>query len=166
LIHDQLGYIFTIVSSDFPDPMPAGPSSGPTGYQSGGAYSGSPGGYQLPGRAADYGTGVKAAGVILTVFVPWLALIVALVLRASEASSVRRASLRRWAVLSGVWLALGVLVPLIGFGVFASSVQQQVSHNGPCIGAPASGATGTPVGNGNYRFDCAGGGSTVVHLGN
>jgi hypothetical protein len=166
LIHDQLGYIVAIVSSDFPDPMPAGSSSGPTGYQSGGAYSAFPGGYQGPGQAADYGTGVKAAGFILTVFVPWLALIAALVLRASEASSVRRASLRRWAVLSGVWLALGVLVPLIGLGVFASSVQQQVSHNGPCIGGPASGATGTPVGNGNFRFDCAGGGSTIVHLGN
>jgi hypothetical protein len=146
--------------------MPAGSPRGPTGYQPAGAYSAVPGGYLPPGQTADYGGGVKVAGVLLTVFVPWLALIIALVLRASEASSVRRASLRSWAVLSGVWLALSVLVPLIGFGVFASSVQLQVSHNGPCIGGPAPGATGTPVGHGNFRFDCAGGGSTVVHLGN
>jgi hypothetical protein len=147
--------------------MPAGSPPGPAGYQPSGAYSAFPGGYPQQSQAADYGGGMKAAGVLLTVFVPWLALIVALVLRASEASSVRRASLRTWAVLSGVWLVLGVLVPLIGFGVFASSVQQsQVSHNGPCIGGPAPGAAGTPVGNGNFRFDCVGGGSTVVHLGN
>jgi len=136
------------------------------GYQPPGPYSAFPSGYPLQGQSADYGAGVKVAGILLTVFVPWLALIAALVLRMSEASAVRRASLRSWAVLSGVWLALSVLVPLIGFGVFASSVQQQVSHNGPCIGGPAPGATGTPVGHGNFRFDCAGGGSTIVHLGN
>ncbi len=28
------------------------------------------------------------------------------------------------------------------------------------------GATGTPVGHGNFKFPCADGGSTVVHLGN
>jgi hypothetical protein len=37
---------------------------------------------------------------------------------------------------------------------------------GACIGGPATGAAGTPVGHGNYRFPCAGGGSTIVHIGN
>lgn len=96
MIYDRLEYTVGIVSSDFPDPVPASSFPGATGYQPAGAYSALPGGYPLPGQAADYGGGLKAAGVILTVFVPWLALIVALVLRASEVSSVRRASLRSW----------------------------------------------------------------------
>jgi hypothetical protein len=37
---------------------------------------------------------------------------------------------------------------------------------GPCIGGPIMGAAGQPVGHGSYRFDCSGGGSAVVHLGN
>jgi hypothetical protein len=37
--------------------------------------------------------------------------------------------------------------------------------NGPCVGGPAMGSTGQPIGNGNYRFACVDGGSTVVHLG-
>jgi hypothetical protein len=40
-----------------------------------------------------------------------------------------------------------------------------VSPNGPCIGGPEQGAAGQPIGHGNYRFSCSGGGSTVVHLG-
>jgi hypothetical protein len=40
-----------------------------------------------------------------------------------------------------------------------------VSPSGPCVGGPAQGATGQPLGHGNYRFPCLGGGSTVVHLG-
>jgi len=37
---------------------------------------------------------------------------------------------------------------------------------GACIGGPATGASGTPIGHGNYRFPCPGGGSTIVHIGN
>jgi len=37
--------------------------------------------------------------------------------------------------------------------------------NGPCLGGPAPGATGEPVGHGNFKFPCADGGSTIVHLG-
>ena len=40
-----------------------------------------------------------------------------------------------------------------------------VSPNGPCLGGPEMGATGQPIGHGNYRFPCSGGGSTVVNLG-
>jgi hypothetical protein len=39
------------------------------------------------------------------------------------------------------------------------------SPSGPCVGGPVMGSAGQPLGNGNYRFTCADGGSTVVHLG-
>ena len=41
-----------------------------------------------------------------------------------------------------------------------------VSPSGVCVGGPVQGAAGQPVGHGNYRFPCADGGTTVVHLGN
>ncbi len=44
--------------------------------------------------------------------------------------------------------------------------QSQGGSGGACIGGPATGASGTPVGHGNYRFPCADGGSTIVHIGN
>jgi hypothetical protein len=34
------------------------------------------------------------------------------------------------------------------------------------VNGPMPGAVGQSIGNGNYRLDCAGGGSTVVHIGN
>jgi hypothetical protein len=38
--------------------------------------------------------------------------------------------------------------------------------SGSCVGGPATGASGQPAGNGNYRFPCSGGGSVTVHIGN
>jgi hypothetical protein len=38
--------------------------------------------------------------------------------------------------------------------------------SGSCVGGPASGSSGQPVGDGNVRFPCSGGGSVTVHLGN
>lgn len=38
--------------------------------------------------------------------------------------------------------------------------------SGPCMGGPIQGESGQSIGNGNYRFACVDGGSTVVHLGN
>jgi len=65
-------------------------------------------------------------------------------------------------------LIIMVILALIAIGVFASiaSHQSSVNPSGPCIDGPVMGAPGQPVGNGNYRFACAGGGSTIVHLGN
>jgi hypothetical protein len=125
-----------------------------------------PGSYlPTPGEPAGYDTVSKVVAVLLTVWVPFIALIVALVLRSSETNPVRRAALRAWALASAAWLAVGLLIGIIAIGSIASS-RLHVSHSGPCIGGPAPGATGQPVGHGNYRFDCVGGGSTVVHLGN
>jgi hypothetical protein len=67
-----------------------------------------------------------------------------------------------------VGLILMALVILIAVIVFASIANSGpgVDPSGPCVGGPAMGEAGQPVGNGNYRFSCVDGGSTVVHLGN
>lgn len=116
------------------------------------------------GLGADYEPSAKVGAGLLTFFVPLISLIVALVLRGTEPSPVRRDSLRTWAVASGAWMAVQLLIGIVGIAAIASS-GPQVSHNGPCIGGPDIGSTGVPVGGGNYRFDCAEGGSTIVHLG-
>jgi len=65
------------------------------------------------------------------------------------------------------WVVLAMAI-LIGIAVFASMAHSfsSPSPSGPCVGGPVMGATGQPVGNGNYKFPCTGGGSTVVHIGN
>jgi hypothetical protein len=121
-------------------------------------------GGQSLGQATDYDAGAKVAGVLLTIFLPLIALIAALVVRAAEADPLRRASLRAWALVSGAWLATGGIVGIIAAVAIASS-GPEISNDGPCIGGPVMGSAGQPIGNGNYRFDCEDGGSTVVHLG-
>ncbi len=58
----------------------------------------------------------------------------------------------------------GLVIVLIVVASLHHSVS--VSPKGPCVDGPVSGAAGTPIGHGNYRFPCSGGGTTVVHLGN
>ena len=121
-----------------------------------------------PGDAADvdYPSESKVLAGILTVFFPFISLIVALVMRSSERRPLRRASLLTWAIASAAWLAVGVVIVII----IAASASSAISHNqpstkGPCQGGPVMGASGTPLGNGKYRFPCEFGGSTVVNLG-
>jgi hypothetical protein len=62
-----------------------------------------------------------------------------------------------------------LVITLLIAVVIAITIASRGSSNspsGPCIGGPAPGFAGVSVGNGNYRFDCLGGGSTIVHLGN
>jgi hypothetical protein len=66
------------------------------------------------------------------------------------------------ALIAAILAIVIVIAAIIAANVHSG---MNVSHRGPCVGGPAPGATGQPVGNGNYRFPCAGGGSTVVHLG-
>jgi hypothetical protein len=114
----------------------------------------------------DYPPNNKLVAGLLTIFFPFISLIVALVMRSSERMSLRRASLRTWAIASGAWLAVGALI----FIIVAASASHAVSNNqpsskGPCQGGPETGASGTPLGNGKYRFPCEFGGSTVVNFG-
>ena len=66
---------------------------------------------------------------------------------------------------AGVIIAIVAIVVAIIVVVQARSATH-VSPSGPCVGGPAMGAAGEPVGNGDFRFPCEDGGSTVVHLGN
>jgi hypothetical protein len=120
----------------------------------------------VPPVDADYPWEYRLAAGLLTVVAPFVSLVAALILRGSQSNPVRRATLRTWAVVSGAWLAVGLVIVVI----VAASVGSAVSHNvpntsGPCLGGPDMGSSGVSVGHGNYRFPCADGGSTVVHLG-
>lgn len=61
-----------------------------------------------------------------------------------------------------ILIAIGIAI----FVFIAHSSSFSPGPSGPCVGGPAMGQSGQSLGNGNYRFNCAGGGSTVVHLGN
>lgn len=93
-----------------------------------GAVSAGPG-WTGPGAqgGAGAGSGVDAAypreavigAVLLTVFMPFVALIAALILRTQELRRTRRDQLKNWAIASGAWLATGWV---IGIVVFASAL--------------------------------------------
>lgn len=66
-----------------------------------------------PSADEPYGSEMTIGAVLLTVFLPFIALVVALVMRGSETRPKRRAFLKTWAVASGAWLATGFLVAII-----------------------------------------------------
>ena len=69
--------------------------------------------------------------------------------------------------IGGIGLLLMAILLAIGFAIFVSIAHSMSpSPSGPCQGGPAMGQSGQSIGNGNYRFNCVDGGSTVVHLGN
>jgi hypothetical protein len=74
-----------------------------------------------------------------------------------------RRGLRTGGIFGLIITIIGIVIALIIIANVHSAMS--VSHKGPCQGGPAQGATGTPIGHGNYRFPCVFGGSTVVHLG-
>jgi hypothetical protein len=76
----------------------------------------------------------------------------------------RRGTGPRGGIIGLIIAIIAILIAVIVIAVNAHS-GMSVSHKGPCMGGPVLGATGEPVGNGNFRFPCADGGSTVVHLG-
>jgi hypothetical protein len=59
--------------------------------------------------------------VLLTLFMPFIALIVALVMRSSEVRPSRRGFLKSWAIGSAAWLCTGCVFALILFAGVASS---------------------------------------------
>ncbi len=66
--------------------------------------------------------------------------------------------------IAGVILAI-IAIVIVVVAVTRVHSGMNVSPSGPCVGGPAQGAAGQPIGHGNYRFPCVDGGSTVVHLG-
>jgi hypothetical protein len=78
---------------------------------------------QLAGVAADdppYGTGATVGAVLVSVFMPFIALIVALGLRSQEHRPRRRQFLKSWAIGSAIWLCTGWLIPIIAFSAASS----------------------------------------------
>jgi hypothetical protein len=76
-----------------------------------------------PGLVADdtpYSTGATVGAVLLSAFMPVIALIAALVLRSQERGSRRRQFLKNWAIGSAVWLCTW-LIPLIALGSIGSA---------------------------------------------
>ncbi len=62
---------------------------------------------------APFGGGMTIGAVLLTVVMPLIALIVALIMRGSELRPSRRGFLRTWAIASGAWLCTGWVVGLL-----------------------------------------------------
>jgi hypothetical protein len=81
-------------------------------------------------------------------------------------------SSRRRGQMTGPGL-VAAIIGLVIFVIIAITIFSHMSSDfgtpspsGPCVGGPMMGETGQSIGNGNFRFQCADGGSTVVHLGN
>jgi hypothetical protein len=76
-----------------------------------------------PGIADDapYPREAMIGAVLLTIFVPFIALIAALALRAQELRPMRREQLKNWAIASGAWLATGWLIAIIAFSSVLSA---------------------------------------------
>ncbi len=82
-----------------------------------------------------YGPGATAGAVLLALFMPFIALIVAIVMRAQEGRPRRRQFLQNWAIGSAVWLCSGFLIGLIaisaGGGSAASGCQGGIDQSVP-----------------------------------
>jgi hypothetical protein len=116
-----------------------------------------------PANDADFPSGAKLLAGVLTFFAPFISLIAALALRSSERGQLRRATLRTWAIASGVWLGAGVLIGIIAIASISSSAtQDKPNPSGPCVGGPEMGSSGVDLGHNRFRFPCDGGGTTVV----
>jgi hypothetical protein len=69
-----------------------------------------------PGESDEpYPSGAAVGAGVLTLFMPFISLIAALVMRSGERRPKRRGFLGTWAVASGVWLATGWLFFIVAF---------------------------------------------------
>lgn len=93
-------------------------AAGPAGPGFGGRMGVAPG----AGDGGRYPSEAVLGAVLLTIFVPFIALIAALVLRAQEMRPARREQLKNWAVASGAWLATGWVIGIIVFAAAFSAV--------------------------------------------
>ena len=80
---------------------------------------------QLAGLVADdptYGTWATVGAMLMSIFLPFIALIVAIGLRSQERLPRRRQFLKNWAIGSAIWLCTGWLIPIIAFSAASSGV--------------------------------------------
>jgi len=73
-----------------------------------------------PDDDAPYGAGATLGAVLVTVFMPVIGLIAAVVLRSQERRPRRRQFLKNWAIGSAVWLCTGWLIGIIAFSAVGS----------------------------------------------
>jgi hypothetical protein len=109
-----------------------------------------------------YGSSSVVGAILLTLFAPFISLIVALLLRGSQQDPARKRQLGTWAAASAAYLLAYVILAVALFASIASGTSTDTS--GPCVGGPQMGASGEPLGDGRYRFPCEISGSTIVRL--
>lgn len=66
--------------------------------------------YQRP-----VGCGLTTVAILLTIFLPMIALFIALAMRTSETAPQRRQFLKNWAIASAAWLCTGWLIAVFAF---------------------------------------------------
>src|SRR5262249_55571631 len=87
------------------------------GYSAGGPGVG---GARVDGPA--YESIMVVGAILLTVFLPLIALIAALAIRSGEVIESRRRFLKNWAIASAVWLCSGFVIVLIALAAVGSAV--------------------------------------------
>ena len=105
-----------------------------------------------------YGSGMALGAGLLTVFMPFIAIIVALVMRGSETRAKRRSFLRSWAIASAVWLATGFILVLLAAGsIFGGGCKGGIDE----FGIPSYSSS---VGSDHWTaiYPCREGGSTTT----
>jgi hypothetical protein len=107
-------------------------ASGPSGARFGGREGAEPG----PGDGAPYPREAVIGAVLLAIFMPFIALIAALVLRAQEMRPARREQLKSWAVASGAWLATGWVIGIIVFASAVSAISPSGCKGGIDLAVP------------------------------
>src|SRR5262249_39350301 len=69
-----------------------------------------------------YSGGLTFGAVLLSLLMPVIALIAALVLRSQERGPRRRQFLKNWAIGSAVWMCTGWLIPIVAFSAASSGL--------------------------------------------
>lgn len=104
-------------------PKPAGVSARAVSVGAGRTGPGARAGAEPgPGDDAPYPREAMIGAVLLTIFIPFIALIAALMLRGQEMRPARREQLKNWAIASGAWLATGWVIGIIVFASALSAV--------------------------------------------
>jgi hypothetical protein len=103
-----------------------------TAYDAGSSSAGG------PGNDGPYPPEAVIGAVLLTIFVPFISLIAALLLRAQEMRPARREQLKNWAITSGVWLATGWLIGIIVFTSAFSVIAPSGCRGGIDLAVPPS----------------------------
>ncbi|HEX2317883.1 MAG TPA: hypothetical protein VHJ18_02770 [Streptosporangiaceae bacterium] len=90
------------------------------------------------GEDTPYSGEAMVGAIVLTIFVPFIALIAALVLRAQEMQPRRREQLKNWAIASVGWLATGWVIGIVAFSAVLGAAGSAGCKGGIDITVPPS----------------------------